>query len=167
MSKKGSQPRRVRGKDLKPRKRRFGAALDARVPITKRQANRFANDLRYYLELNRQVKIESIALGWWEGADILKAFIKTEKRKSGASADVFESIGGPEVHLMVNDSRCVSWMLSCDPFNFEVLQKHFLEIAQVVEHTLTGTWEFHNVTLCCTQWGDDRGATIECCTDHG
>jgi len=155
-----------RGPDLKPRKRRFRAALDEHTPLTKNQANRFANDLRYYLELNRQVKIDSIAFTWWEGAEIFKAFVKTEKRKSGTSADVFESIGGPEVSLVVNARRCASWMLACDPFNAEVLQKYFLEIAQVVEHTLTGTWEFHNVVLCCTQWGDAKGATIECCTAH-
>lgn len=155
---------RPRGaRDLKPRKRRFGATVDRRVPLTRRQANRFANDLRYYLELNRQVRVDSIAFVWWEGAEIFKAFVKTEKRKSGASADVYESIGGPEVSLLVNSAHCASWMLACDPFSIEVLQKYFLEIAQVVEHTLTGTWEFHNVTLCCTQWGDARGATIECC----
>lgn len=158
---------RRRGKDLKPRKRRFGAALDERVPLTKTRANRFANDLRYYLELNRQVKIDSVAFVWWEGAEIFKAFVKTEKRKSGASVDVFESIGGPEVSLVINAHRCASWMLACDPFNAEMLQKYFLEIAQVVEYTLTGTWEFHNVVLCCEQWGDERGATIKCCHNHG
>ncbi len=163
MSKKGGQPRCVRGKDLKPRKRRFRAALDERVPLTKTQANRFANDLRYYLELNRRLKIDSISLEWWEGARVFKAFVKTEKRKSGVAANVYESIGGPEVSLVINARRCSSWMLACDPFNFEVLQKYFLEIAQVAEYTLTGTWEFHNVILCCTQWEDTKGATIECC----
>ncbi len=155
---------RPRGaKDKRKRKHRFGAILDARVPLTKRQANRFANDLRYYLELNRQVKIDSVVFKWWEGAEIFKAFVKTEKRKSGALADVYESIGGPEVSLVVNSARCSSWMLTCDPFSAEVLQKYFTEITQVVEHTLTGTWEFHGVELCCTQWGDSRGATVECC----
>ncbi len=159
--------RHYRGKDLKPRKRWFRAALDENVPLTRRQAHRFANDLRYYLELNRQVKIDSIAFTWREGSEIFKAFVKTEKRKSGTSVSVFESIGGPEVSLVVNARRCSSWMLACDPFNAEVLQKYFLEIAQVVEYTLTGTWEFHGVVLCCTQWGDGRGATIECCEKHG
>jgi len=138
---------RRRGKDLKPRKCRFKAGLDERAPITKRQANRFANDLRYYLELNRQIKIDSVEFAWWEGAEIFKAFVKTEKLKSGTSVDVFESIGGPEVSLVVNARRCASWMLVCDPFSAEVLQKYFLETAQVVEHTLTGTWEFHEARL--------------------
>ena len=163
MSKKGGQPRRVRGKDLKPRKSRFGAALDKNVPLIKKQANRFANDLRYYLELNRRLKIDSVAFTWWEGAEVFKAFVKTEKRKSGASVNVYESVGGPEISLVINGHRCCSWMLACDPFGFEVLRKYFLEIAQVAEYTLTGTWEFHNVILCCTEWGDARGATIECC----
>jgi len=153
-------------KDLKKRKRRFVASLDTRVPLTKRQANRFANDLRYYLELNRQVPIESVSFDWWKGAEVFKAFVKTEKRKSGESANIYESIGGPEVSLIVNSARCSSWMLACDPFSLEVLQKYFLEIVQVVEHTLTGTWEFHNVVLCCTQWGDDKGTTVECCKSH-
>ncbi len=151
MSKRRGRSRRVRGKDLKPRKLRFRAELDDNVPLTYLQACRIANDLRYYLELNRGVKIESIAFRWWEGAEIFKAFVKTEKRKSGVSANIYESIGGPEVHLVVNGARCTGWMLSCDPFNFKVLQKYFLEVAQVVEQTLTGTWEFHGVVLCCSQ----------------
>ncbi len=164
MSKRRDGQRRVRGKDQKPRKKTFGATLDSRVPLTKRQANRFANGLRYYLELNRGLRITSVRFDWWEGAEIFKAFVKTERRKSGVLADVFESIGGPEVSLVVNGSRCTTWMLACDSFNFVMLQKYFLEVAQVVEYTLTGTWEFHNAVLCCEQWADDRGATVSCCT---
>ncbi len=163
MSRGNLTPRRFRGKDRKPRKLWFRATLDEHVPLGKRQANRFANDLRYYLELNRGLSIRSVSFDWWEGAEVFKAFVKTERRKSGASANIYESIGGPEVALVVNGFRCATWILACDPLNIEVLRKGFLEIAQVVELTITGTWEFHNVVLCCNQWGSDKGTTVRCC----
>ncbi len=149
-------------------KKRFQATLGEGVPLRRNETNRFAWRLRRYLE-ERIVglTVESVSFLPYEGTKALKAYVKKERRKDGEVVDVFESIGGPEIRLYVNDIRIATWMTGCDRLTTDMLDKQFYDFAQVAMLTIIGTWEFHNVQICCTKWnglwGAPKGATIECC----
>lgn len=146
------------------------------VPLRKLEANQFAWRLRRYLEERvGGLRVESVAFVLDEGSPILPAYVKRERRRTpghrrlsngdkGQMVDVFEDIGGPEVRLFVNDFHIATWMTGCDRFTTDMLDNTFEELAQVSMLAIIGTWDLHNVTICCTKWGDEKGKTIECCT---
>jgi len=148
------------------------------VPLRKNETNHFAWRLRRYLE-ERIVGlcVESISFVLHEGTPVLQAYVKTERRRThnhrrllaghvdeGKMVEVFEGVGGPEVRLFVNDFHIATWMIECDRFTTGMLDTNFEEFAQVSLLAIIGTWDLHNVTICCSRWGEKKGKTIECCT---
>ena len=143
------------------------------VPLRKNEANHFAWRLRRYLE-ERIVglRVESISFVTHAGIPVLQAYVKREKRRNhncrGHSeesdmVEVFEGIGGPEIRLFVNDFHIATWMTGCDRFTTEMLDENFEEFAQVSMLAILGTWDLHNVTVCCSRWGEKKGKTVACC----
>ena len=147
------------------------------VPLRKNETNHFAWRLRRYLE-ERIVglTVQSIAFVMVDGFPVLQAYVKTERRRThghrqlpaghvdeGKMVEVFEDIGGPEIRLFVNDFHIATWMIGCDRFTTEMLDDSFEEFAQVSMLAIIGTWDLHNVTVCCSRWGEKKGTTIQCC----
>lgn len=147
------------------------------VPLRKNETNHFAWRLRRYLE-ERIVglAVHSIAFVMAEGLPVFQAYVKTERRRTsghrqlpnghvdeGKTVEVFEGIGGPEIHLLVNDFHIATWMTGCDRFTTEMLDDNFEEFVQMSMLAIIGTWDLHNVTICCSRWGEQRGVTIKCC----
>jgi hypothetical protein len=146
--------------------------VDEGVPLRKNEANHFAWRLRRYLEDRVMgLCVESISFVMHEGFPVLQAYVKKERRRAGITTteegkmvEVFEGIGGPEIRLFVNDFHIATWMTGCDRFTTEMLDENFEEFAQVSMLAILGTWDLHNVTICCSRWGEKKGKTIECCT---
>ncbi|KKL84588.1 hypothetical protein LCGC14_1963250 [marine sediment metagenome] len=143
----------------------FRAAVDDWVPLRKPEADIFAGRLQRYLE-ERVVglKVTSVAFRLEQSSEVLAAHVKTERRKDNTVVNVVENIGGPEICLYVNDIRIATWMTMCDRLTTDMLDSNFNELAQVAMLALAGTWDLHNVTICCSRWGEKKSKTIECCT---
>ncbi len=148
----------------------FTVTLDERLPLSEQSVGKFADDLRRHLEKRidrrykvRGVEIHSVEFQWAKGSEVFRALVKSETRQGGQVVNVFENIGGPEAHLLVNDQRCGTWMLGCDLLDDDLLTSTFDELVQVAELALTGTWQFHNTKLCCNNRSGARGDKVKCC----
>ena len=151
--------------------------IEEGVPLRKNEANHFAWRLRHYLEKRiAGLRVTSISFVMHAGFPVLQAYVKKERRRThghrrlpaghddeGKMVEVFEGIGGPEIRLFVNDFHIATWMTGCDRFTTEMLDENFEEFAQVSMLAILGTWDLHNVTICCSKWGEKKGKTIECC----
>ena len=144
----------------------FYAVVGEWVPLHAQEANIFARRLQRYMEEQiPELEITSVDFRLVGGEGALPARVKKERRRDNTVVDVVESIGGPEIRLYVNGIRVITWMTLCDHFTADTLDIGFDEIAQVTLLALTGSWDLHDVTICCSRWGEEKSKTIVCCTD--
>ncbi len=138
--------------------------VDAWVPLRTQEATIFTQRLRDYTAERTSLEITSVDFRLVGGSKVLPAHVKKERRRDNTVVDVVENIGGPEIRLYVNGICVVTWMTVCDRFTADAIDGGFEEVAQVTLLALTGTWDLHDVTICCARWGEKKSKTIECCT---
>src|SRR3990172_6601914 len=77
-------------------------------------------------------------------------FEKLERRKDGTVRKKTQIVGGYRIRLLADGTPCVGWTMECDKFNIEALADEALDIADVVQLHIAGTWPY------CDPDGDRR-----------
>jgi hypothetical protein len=82
--------------------------------------------------------------------DKLKLFEKNEKHKDGTVTEKMQEVGGHRIRLLVDGTPCAGWTMACDKFNIEALADEALEIVDIIQLHIAGTWPY------CDPEGDRR-----------